>query len=258
MFRHTLKYNEAGEKNAGAPPASDKDQPKDSPTHEKDGDNNDEFGYKKAAEEKKEGEKNEKPPEKPKEEKVEVAATGYAEEPVVTPEDAPPEKKEEPKVELEYELDLKDLPDGEDAKIKEFAKINKLSKEAAQAFADFRKIQEKSFKDAALQFKKEQEAATKQLKAKWYKELKEDKDFGGEKFSHNIMQVEKLVDQFLPETKKVLTERKSMLPPYVMRDLSNFAEHLYQQKEKLVTGEPSKKVEKQVEDEFEHLKFYGL
>lgn len=257
MFRHTLKYNEAGEKDAGAPPASDKDKPQDSTPPKEDGDSFDEFGYKKTPEDKKEGEKNEKPPEKPTEEKKIDPATGYGEKPPEAPPSEPP-KKDEPKVELEYELDLKDLPEGEDIKVKEFAKENKLSKEAAQAFANFRKLQEKSFKDAALQFKQDQEKATKEIKSKWDKELREDKTFGGDKFAHSVMQVEKVLEQFMPETKKVLTERKSMLPPYVMRDLSKLADHLFQQHEKLVTGEPPRKTEAPVEDEYEHLKFYGL
>ena len=57
--------------------------------------------------------------------------------------------------------------------------------------------------------------------------MKNDPALGGEKFEHNVMQAEKVLEEFMRATKTMLTERGSMLPPYVMRDLARLAEHLY-------------------------------
>jgi len=199
-------------------------------------DNLDELGYEKLTPDEKKPE--EKAPEKKAaaDIKVDTPATGYSEDPpkVEDPTPEPPAKKEE--IDLGFELKLDGLPEEEANKIKEFAKRNKLSKEVTQELANIRQVEFKAAEKEA----KEAEAAAEKLKqetrAQWHKELKEDPTFGGDKFAFNIKRAEKVVDEFMPGTKKMLTERKSMLPPYVMRDLANLADRLYDT-EKLTQGD---------------------
>lgn len=224
------------------------------------GETTDEFGYEKkpaAVQPPKEGDTAPKKEEKvtPKEEeKIETPATGYGEKPLAAPkEETPP--VEEVKVELGYELDVKDIGAAEALKIKEFAKANTLTKEAAQALVNLKKSEITAYKQAVTEAQKLQEKQISEIKASWDKELRTHPTFGGDKFGHNVMRAEKVLSEFMTETKKVLTERKSMLPPYVMRDLSRLADHLYST-EKLVQGDATRS-EVVVEKEDDHLAFYN-
>jgi hypothetical protein len=113
------------------------------------------------------------------------------------------------------------------AAIKEFAKANKLSKEQAEAFLNLKKSEIAAVKAADVAYEAHVKQKAAELKASWHKELKSDKTFGGEKFAQNLHNVDKVLTDFLGETKKQLTDSKSMLPPYVMRDLAKLADHLY-------------------------------
>ena len=216
----------------------------------------DEFGYTKDGPEVPVVEKKaEAPVEKPVADSV-TSSTGYEKAPPKVEEAKPAEVPPvvEPKIELGYELDAKDLDSKEVTKIKEFAKTHSLTKEAAQAFLDQKlsetKAATKSYEDRKLAA----ENAVKEVKINWDKELRTDKTFGGENFERNIMQAERVLSEMMPETKKALTERKSMLPPYVMRDLAKLAETLYKP-EKMIQGESSI-AEKKNEKEVNHLDFY--
>ena len=139
--------------------------------------------------------------------------------------------------------------------MQEFAKANALPKEAAQALVNLRKSEFDANLAQAEEAKKAQARAIEKVKASWDKELRTDATFGGDKFAHNVAQVEKVLADFMPSTKKTLTERGSMLPPYVMRDLAKLAEKLYAA-EKLVQGEAAVG-EAVVEDkQDDHLSFY--
>lgn len=143
----------------------------------------------------------------------------------------PPEKKEEPpapkeEVKLDYELNLESIPKEESDKLKSFAKKHSLSKEVAQELADQKKQEVQAIADA----RKEMIAERDRTRAEWVKELKDDPKFGGEKYGHNVQQVGKLLQEHLPLTKKVLTERGTVLPPYVVRDLKGIADLLYSTK----------------------------
>lgn len=218
----------------------------------------DEFGYEKAPE------KAAAPPlieeEKPAAEKVEEIkdpASGYGKDPIVLKEEdpaAPP--VEEKKIDLGYELETKDLEPGDAEKIKEFAKANGLTKEAAQAFVDLKKSENETLKKSISDFQKAEARKIAETKVAWDKELRTHPTFGGDKFDHNVMRAEKVLSEHLAETKKVLTDRKSMLPPYVMRDLAKLADVLYSV-EKLVQGDP-KSADKPDEKEFDHLDFYKV
>lgn len=149
---------------------------------------------------------------------------------------------------LGFELDEKDARPEDSKFVKEFAKKHKVSKEVAQALLDTKKA------EAAEQAKRVQELEVERQKVRkmWHKELKEDKDFGGEHFAHNVKQAEKVIEDFLPNVKKKLTESGSMLPPYIMRDLAAMAKTLYGSKS-LVQGEAPAPDENSKDD---HLAFY--
>ena len=216
----------------------------------------DDFGYQ--VEAKAEAPKvEEKPAAKPEEEKPIAAATGYDSEPKV---EEKPEEKSEQKVEEKPEeknaLDIKveGLPDKELAKIKEFAKEHKVPKEIAEAYAKLRKSELEAFDKAQKEAAAESERQIQATRKNWYTELKEDPKFGGENFARNTKQVEKVMEEFMPNTKKVLTERKGMLPPYFMRDLAAIADQMYST-EKLKTGDAS--VPPKDNEEDDALAFYN-
>lgn len=195
----------------------------------------DDLGYEKIAEEK----PVEKAEAKPKEDKIENPASGYDKEPVI-PKDEPvvPPVIEEKHDELGFELKVDPIiPKDEVMKLKDFAKKHSLSKEAAQEYLDIRKQEHESFEKQKVESQKSFEKEKLKIRSDWHNELKNDPTFGGEKFSYNILRSEKVLQDFMPGTKKMLTERGSMLPPYVMRDLAKLADHLYST-EKLTQGDP--------------------
>jgi hypothetical protein len=125
----------------------------------------------------------------------------------------PEQISEEEKTKKEIEETLKDLGQGFDKnKIADFALKNKMTKEQVAAYAELVKTEEKELAAA-------REAAVKKQRAEWKQELQKDTTFGGDNFDANVARVEKFLEKNLPETKKMLTERRSMLPPYIMRDL---------------------------------------
>lgn len=167
------------------------------------------------------------------------STTGYGDVDETKVQDPVVEKKEEPppkKDDQGLKLDVKTLDESSAKQIKDFAEKHKLSQEQAQALVDS-KVSEiiqitKQNEDHKAQIQKQIE----QQKATWVKELKEDAQFGGTNFNKNINMVDKVLGDFMPNTKKMLTERKSMLPPYVMRDLATIAKELFKTP-KLVRGE---------------------
>lgn len=164
------------------------------------------------------------------------ATTGYGDIDETKVQDPPPQKEEPKKDEKGLKLDAKTLDETSVQQIKEFAEKHKLSQEQAQALVDS-KVAEiiqvtKQTEQQQIEVKKQIE----QQKAAWAKELKEDSIFGGVNFNKNINMVEKVLSDFMPNTKKMLTERKSVLPPYVMRDLAVIAKELFKTP-KLVRGE---------------------
>lgn len=197
-----------------------------------------------------------KPAEKKPEEIKLDESTGYGENPPEVPEEEPAPPVTEPEIKLEYELDSKDVDEKEAVKIKEFAKTHKLTKEAAQAFMDLKRTELKSAAEAKAESEKQQAKAVATLKSNWFNELKNDPTFGGEQFKYNLMQAEKVLKDHLPETKKILTERKSMLPPYVMRDLAKLAAHLYSS-DNFTQGEPTIPDKPVVNEKESHLSFYS-
>lgn len=186
--------------------------------------------------------KTDTPAEEPK---VEKPATGYdtpaeevkvekpAEEKVKEEEVKTDEKTQE---QLKEEIDqvLGELGDYDKKLISEFAAENKMSKEQVQAYVKM----VKSENDKGQINAKEQRNT-------WKKELLSDGEFGGndENFDKNVQRVEQILEKHLPNTKKILTDRGSMLPPYIMKDLLGLHKMLNPTTE-LVNGDASKPVEK--------------
>jgi outer membrane protein OmpA-like peptidoglycan-associated protein len=251
-----MLMNEKSEADAGGgkkqvpptpPPPKDNAPPKEA------GDTLDEYGYDKP---KDEVPKDQKPAPKGEEDSEgEAPPTGYEKEPekLEPPKDDKP--KDSPPPEDDLKLDPKGLADEDVKNVKEFAKKHKISKEVAQALLDERKAAfDKAVKTLADQ-QAEEEADIKRTKIEWYKELKNDATFGGDKFEHNIKQIGKVVDDFMPNLKKVLTERKVMMPPYIMKDLAKIAGHLYST-DKMIQGDPPAPSKKD-EPEDDSLAFYN-
>lgn len=259
-FIRNLKFNEvdpnAPAGGTGSSPES-KEQPateKGDPPAQGNGDNVDDLGYEKIPSEGEPEKAGDSKKEDPAPEEIKDPATGYGEEPPKVEEPPAPDKKDEPKPEPdEFDKALEGLPAPEVSKIKEFAKKHNVSIEVAKAFGDLRKSE---IAEAKAHYEKQlKDAEQEQLRtrASWHKELKEDPNFGGEKFKENILAAEKVLGEFMPNTKKLLTERKGMLPPYVMRDLANMAKHLYAT-DRLIQGDPNAPKEKEQEDDA--LSFY--
>ncbi len=208
------------------------------------GDNLDDYGYAKVKdpaapkEGEKPGEKKETPATPPKEESladIKDPASGYGiEAPVIPKDDSAPAAvvpaAEPPKPPEEIEIDAKGLGDADALKIKDFAKANGLSKEQAQKLADMKKVEIADITKAQASQLKQHEITVAKTKATWHNELKTDKDFGGEageKFDKSLLKVEKVLKDFLPATKKALTEGGITLNPSVMKDLVKLADKLY-------------------------------
>src|SRR5690606_22788749 len=100
-----------------------------------------------------------------------------------------------------------------------FALDNKMTKEQIQAYVKFTK-------EDVASFNQKQAEALKVQRESWVNELKTDASFGGENFTKNVDKVEKVLAKYMPETKKMLTERKGMLPPTLMKDLLKIANAL--------------------------------
>lgn len=160
------------------------------------------------------------PPEEKKDEIIKDKSTGYGEEPKPGDEnkDDPKEPKKDegdPEKDAEKELEefLGNVGDNYDKeKLTQFAKENGLNKTQIEAYVNMTNAEMEEARKA-------QEENIKTQRNKWYIELKEDSKFGGENFDKNVDRVERLLKDFMPETKKHLTERGTMLPPSTMRDL---------------------------------------
>lgn len=159
-------------------------------------------------------------------------ASGYTQEGTVN--NQQPEDKKA--IKLDYDLKTEGLDDVSSSIVKEFAAKHKLPKEAAEALVELKKIEDQAFNNSIEEMKKESEKRAKDQRANWYKELKEHKEFGGEKYWHNHKQVDKVIEKVLPNTKLMLDKHKAVLPPEVVIDLFNLSKMLFKN-DKFVGGE---------------------
>ncbi len=206
----------------------------------------DDFGYPKAAPAEappKEGEKPKEGDPQPKaaaKEPEEVAepGTGYGDKAPKVEDAVPPViPAVPPQAPDDIDKALEGVPKEDALEIKAFAVEHKLTPEVAKAWGDKVKaaVAQNAVEVANMERIAEQQKS--QQRHSWYNELKNDKDFGGANFDRNRLQAEKVLQEFMPSTKKELTARGSMLPPYVMRDLAKMGDHLYAT-ERLTQGDP--------------------
>jgi hypothetical protein len=251
-FTPMLKMDQVKEGDAPNPPAAKPPEqpnaPAGNPPAQEGGDNTDEFGYEKtpaaAAPENKSGDK---PPEAPPEKPEEVDPTsGYGAEPAKVEDPPAPKDGEKPPAAPPAQTDIDKaigdgIPKDESDRIKAFAEKHKLSPEQVKAYADDRREELKAAQKYAEQAEERDKADAERARLKqrgdWYNELKTDKDFGGANFDKNTKLVDRVLNDFMPSTKKRLTESKGMLAPYLMRDLKALGEKLYAN-ETLVNGNP--------------------
>lgn len=135
-------------------------------------------------------------------------------------------------------VDMKELPEAKQKEFGEYFTANKIPKEAQKAVVDIFKKELATQAQAKAEYEKQIQAQTLKIKSDWYNELKNDKDFGGANFDSNIKLVNKFVQEFMPNTKKMLTEKGGMLPPSTMRDFYSVAKRLFET-EKFVQGDGS-------------------
>lgn len=254
-----ILMNKAGEGDGGGapnpppptPPQDPATPPANPPPPAADGKTYDDLGYeivekKGEGEPPKAGDKSKEDPSK-KSEKVENPVTGYGED--IKVDDPPPP---DPNKKVDPPPDLKGL----DKELEDLSKVNKQAADKAKAQIEKLKLsddQRKEFIAAKMQEQKDaadwnqnyqQEMARQERvrNAGWQKELKEDPVFGKEKYPVNIARSEKVLDEYLPELKKELTDAKQMLRPSVMRGLMRIADSLYPD-DKLIQGDPPPPVE---------------
>lgn len=154
--------------------------------------------------------------------------------------------------EFKIEVDLKDFTDVDKKVFSEQFEKYKLPKEAQQALVDIRKtyLDQQALEQSNHQ--KQVEAQVTKLKSDWFNELKNDKDFGGSNFDANTKMVNKFINDFMPNTKKMLTEKGGMLPPNTMRDFHAVAKKLYET-EGFVQGDGSAASETKPTDQWKFL-----
>lgn len=241
MKKQFLKLEQNDDLNTqGAPGASQQGTPPPAANAEAAGDSEyDEYGYKIVKPTTPEKQPEVKADDKKTEAEAAAGFTGYGKDEPVDPPATPPAAAAPAEVKLEFELDAKNLPAEEVTELKQFILETKLPKEQAQALIDFRKKEFDRYTAELAQIEKENKEKRAQQRASWDKELREDPVFGGANFALSVSQSEKVVSTLMPETKKVLTEGKVKLPPYVMRDLKNIYKYLYPA-DKLVQGDPVK------------------
>lgn len=255
-----ILMNKAGENDPGGatppatPPTASAPPAPNTPPVEGEGDNVDDLGYAKVPEKPEAGtppKAGDKPAkaasEKPA--KVENPVTGYEAEPPPVDEPAAPPVDEPPKAPpTDLEKKLEGLNQWNANKVKAAIEKIGLEGEKLDQFIEIRKGEQKEA-NAFMQRAAQEEARQDKLKkAAWHKELKEDPGFGGDKFLTNVTRGEKVLDEYLPELKKELTDAKQMLRPSVMRGLARLADQLWPD-DQVVHGDPTPPDEKPGDNE---------
>lgn len=200
----------------------------------------DENGYevegdkKPAEDDKKAPEEDKKPAEDDK--KSEDTKTGYGDKKPAEDDKKPAEDDDDSNFEI---IEPGDLLSDEISDLKKFIKENKLTKEQAKALVNSKKAEVANYKKLAEDSKVKDKEEIEETRKSWVSELKDDKDFGGEHFNTNIKKVDRVIEEFLPNLRKQLTEEGGMLPPYIMKDISNLANILFST-DKVVSGDKPK------------------
>lgn len=178
-------------------------------------------------------------------------AAGYVDPATLVPPATPPAPAADPAA-FKVEVELKDFADADKQLLTQHFEKYKLTKEAQQALVDIRKSELINQQQSQAQYQKQVEAETLRIKTEWFNELKNDKDFGGANFDANTKMVNKFINDFMPNTKKMLTEKGGMLPPNTMRDFHSVAKKLYET-EGFVQGDGSGASETKPTDKWKFL-----
>lgn len=157
---------------------------------------------------------------------------------------APPASEAKPAVEppkpgeFKLEVDMKDLSEADQKSLASIMEKHKLPKDAQESLVNLKKAEIAQSNQQKAEQEKQYQAQILKTKTEWFNELKNDKDFGGANFDANVKLVNKFVTDFMPNTKKMLTEKGGMLPPSTMRDFHSVAKKLYET-EGFVQGDSS-------------------
>ena len=143
-------------------------------------------------------------------------ASGY-----LTEEAKPTEAK--PTEDKPLEINTETLDEATVKEVQEFAKVNGLTKEQAQAVAD----KYKALVQDQAKYKADYEKTLKETHKKWEEDLRRDSDFGGANFAKSVHNVNKLLNENMPGLKNLLTSGGKRLPPSVMKDLNSLAKRMY-------------------------------
>ena len=143
-------------------------------------------------------------------------ASGY-----LTGEAKPTEAK--PTEDKPLEINTETLDEATVKEVQEFAKVNGLTKEQAQAVAD----KYKALIQNQAKYKADYEKTVKETHKKWEEDLRRDSDFGGANFAKSVHNVNKLLNENMPGLKNLLTSGGKRLPPSVMKDLNSLAKRMY-------------------------------
>lgn len=160
--------------------------------------------------------KTEAAPESKQESVSQEDASGY-----LTGEAKPTEAK--PTEDKPFEINTETLDEVTVKEVQEFAKVNGLTKEQAQAVAD----KYKALVQDQAKYKADHEKTVKETHKKWEEDLRRDSDFGGANFAKSVHNVNKLLNENMPGLKNLLTSGGKRLPPSVMKDLNSLAKRMY-------------------------------
>lgn len=160
--------------------------------------------------------KTEAAPESKQESVSQEDASGY-----LTGEAKPTEAK--PTEDKPLEINTENLDETTVKEVQEFAKVNGLTKEQAQAVAD----KYKALAQDQAKYKADYEKTVKETYKKWEEDLRRDSDFGGANFAKSVHNVNKLLNENMPGLKNLLTTGGKRLPPSVMKDLNSLAKRMY-------------------------------
>lgn len=145
------------------------------------------------------------------------------------------------------ELELK-IPDGSQVteaqmlEVKEFAKANNLTKEAAQSLLEKQSV-------AMADVVKKQNDQYQERAGKWVQDIKADKELGGENYSESVELARRAIEKFAsPELKKTLDETKLGNHPELVRVFKRIGQELANPK--LVQAPKSPAVPTNLEDKF--------
>ena len=160
--------------------------------------------------------KTEATPESKQESVSQEDASGYLTEEAESTEAKPTEDKP-------LEINTETLDEAAVKEVQEFAKVNGLTKEQAQAVAD----KYKALVQDQAKYKADYEKTVKETYKKWEEDLRRDSDFGGANFAKSVHNVNKLLNENMPGLKNLLTSGGKRLPPSVMKDLNSLAKRMY-------------------------------